>query len=174
METERLTLRPLQKSDFEDFFAYAMDSELCRMYGLPVDKEKDVVYQIFSSFLFGGKTLALVFKSTQKMVGHIIIVPPEFPEQELLKDKAGVTLAFAISPAYQRQGLMFEALSEVTYHLFCRQNVDYIHCGYYDYNIPSKRLQEKLGFQYFGSHTVRNGELTIIDNLMFKKQEDTI
>lgn len=172
IETERLIMRPLIDADFEDFYEYAMDDELSRMYGLPLKKDRERVFKIFSAFLNGGKTYALVYKENQKMTGHLMIVPLELPEEEIEKlgDKKGVTLAFAIAPKYQRKGLIFEALTEVIEELFYKQNVDFIHCGYYEFNEPSKKLQEKLGFQYYSTHTAkrRDDEVKIIDNLLWR------
>lgn len=178
LETKRLLIRPLKESDFEDFYEYAVDDELSRMYGFPLNKEKELTLKIFISFLFGQRTYALICKENQKMIGHLMIVPPELlePELEKLRGKKGATLAFAINPAYQREGLMFEALNEVIEDLFCRQSLDYIHCGYYEFNIPSKNLQEKLGFQYFTSHNMRHKdeEIKIIDNILWKKGQELL
>lgn len=33
LETDRLVLRKFQEEDFEDFFAFAADREMCRMMG---------------------------------------------------------------------------------------------------------------------------------------------
>lgn len=171
LETDRLLIRPMNSADFDDFYNYIIDNTLSRMYGLPLDKGEDICYQIFCSFLTGNKTYALEHKADKKVIGHLIAVAPEFPDHTNsdLADKKGITLAFAVSPKYQRQGFMREALLCVFDDLFIRKNYDYIHCGYYDYNAPSMKLQEQLGFRFYSSHTVRNGELKIIDNLLYKE-----
>lgn len=170
IETPRLLLRPLVEADFAAFSTYVMDAELSRMYGLPVGMDHDTAAKIFHSFLQGSMTSALVLRKTGCMIGHLMAVPPELPAEALtqLDGKQGVTLAYAIAPGHQRQGLAFEALSAAIDHLF-QQGMDYVHCGYYDFNFPSRRLQEKLGFQPFGTHSFqrRNGTITIVDNILF-------
>lgn len=69
---------------------------------------------------------------------------------------------------------MIEALHAIIEELFIVQKYDYIHCGYFEFNTPSKILQEKLGFTYYGFHTTKNGEVKIIDNLLFKENEHCI
>ncbi|MBQ8312848.1 MAG: GNAT family N-acetyltransferase [Clostridia bacterium] len=171
IETPRLLLRPLEEADLTAFSAYVMDATLSRMYGLPVGMDHDTAAKIFQAFLRGGKTSALVLRKTGCMIGHLMAVPPELPAEAMtrLDGKQGVTLAYAISPGHQRQGLAFEALSAAIDHLF-RQGMDYVHCGYYDFNLPSRRLQEKLGFQPFGTHSFQrqDGTITIMDNILFK------
>lgn len=172
IETPRLLLRPLEEADLASFSTYVMDAELSRMYGLPVGMDHDTAAKIFHAFLRGGKTSALVLRETGCMIGHLMAVPPELPAETMtrLDDKQGVTLAYAIAPGHQRQGLACEALSAAIGHLF-RQGMDYIHCGYYDFNLPSRCLQEKLGFQPFGTHSFqrRKDSITIVDNILWRK-----
>lgn len=173
METNRLTLRPLIESDFEDFYEYVIDDELSKMYGFPLNKDKIMASKVFVSFLVGQRTYAIIYKENQKMIGHLMIVPPELPAEELEKFSGtkGVTVSFAMNPAYQRRGLMLEALKEVIANLFEEKQFDFIHCGYYEFNTPSKNLQKKLGFRYLSSHTFvrKEEEIKIIDNILFRK-----
>ncbi len=171
LETERLIIRALNDADYDDFYAYISDNTLSYMYGFSLDKDEDRCYKIFSSFLSGDKTYALECKANNKVIGHIIVAAPEFPNHndDNLVNKKGVTLAFAISPKYQRQGYMKEALRCIIDDLFCVQKYDYIHCGYFDYNIPSMKLQEQFGFKLYGYHTIKNGVIHIMDNLLFRE-----
>ena len=75
-----------------------------------------------------------------------------------------------MSPAWQRRGLMLEAVHAVIDRLFSQENTDYIHCGYLSYNVPSKMLQEKLGFQeMFTEHFSLDGrEIEVVENVLWK------
>ncbi len=161
LETPRLHLRTMRVDDDCGFAAYLQDGALCRMYGLPAEQDASVLRQIFASFCTGDKTYALIHRETETMVGHLMVVPPELPSP---LPGTGVTLAFAVSPAHQRQGLMREALTAVIWDQFSH-GVDYIHCGCFDFNEPSARLQEQLGFQKHDRHRLRDGR-TIIDRLL--------
>lgn len=173
LETDRLCIRPLTESDFEDFYEYLSDPELCRMYyGMGGNVEKSTAELIFSSFYKNGKTYALEYKRNGKMIGHLIVTDLELPEDtaKSFGEKKGITVAFAVSPLYQRQGLIWEALTEVFGFLF--QTYDYIHCAYFDFNHASESLQKKFGFQKAASHTLktRSGDITIIHNVLFNRR----
>ena len=113
IETPRLLLRPLEEADLTAFSTYVLDAELSRMYGLPTNMDHDTAAKIFHAFLQGGMTSALVLRETGCMIGHLMVVPPELPAEAMtrLDGKQGVTLAYAVAPGHQRQGLAFEALS---------------------------------------------------------------
>jgi ribosomal-protein-alanine N-acetyltransferase len=42
---------------------------------------------------------------------------------------------------------MTEAVKAIINHLFTQLNLDFITCGYYDFNIQSKKVQDKCGFR---------------------------
>lgn len=172
LATPRLLLRPMQEDDFPCFADYATDVTLCRMYGLPIGMTQERAAKLFHAFLQNEKTYAIILKATNTMIGHLMAVPPELPAEMLatLNNRRGVTMAYAISPAYKQQGFAFEALSAFIDYLFHQKHMDYIHCGYFDFNIPSQRLQNKLGFQPLGSHTFfrRGEEIVIIDNILYQ------
>ena len=127
IETPRLLLRPLEEADLTAFSTYVLDAELSRMYGLPTNMDHDTAAKIFHAFLQGGLTSALVLQKTSCMIGHLMVVPPELPAEAMtrLDGKQGVTLAYAVAPGHQRQGLAFEALSAAIGYLF-QQGTDKI------------------------------------------------
>lgn len=174
LETCRLRLRPLDESDFEDFYEYLTDPELCRMYyGMAGNVDRSTGKMIFLSFCRNGKTYALEHKQDHKMVGHLVATTLELPEETVRSfgEKKGVTVAFAVSPLYQRQGLVQEALAEVFGFLF--QTYDYIHCAYFDFNCASASLQKKFGFKKVASDVVKtqSGDITIIHNVLFNRRQ---
>ena len=66
---------------------------------------------------------------------------------------------------------MFEAVSSVIDHLFLVEKTDYINCGYLSYNVPSKALQEKLGFTYLLTERFQfdGQEMESIENILWSK-----
>ena len=72
-----------------------------------------------------------------------------------LAGKRGASLSFSLSRRYQRQGLMKEALRAVIHELFQAEGLDYLHRGHFDFNLPSAKLQEKLGFTRLAARTFR-------------------
>ena len=57
---------------------------------------------------------------------------------------------------------MLEALQAVIPELF--RKAEYIHCGHFEENIPSRELLRKLGFREYASHQVR--DRLIIDEIL--------
>ena len=69
---------------------------------------------------------------------------------------------------------MFEAVSSVIDHLFRVEKTDYINCGYLSYNVPSKALQEKLGFTYLLTERFQfdgfdGQEMESVENILWSK-----
>lgn len=171
-KTERLILRPMEEKDYADFEELAMDKELSRMYGFPIEKDEAVLKKIFSNFLHNIKTYAIQLNDCDKMIGFIIVASAsEFPKSQSPEfvHKKGATLAFAIHPLFQRNGYMTEALNHLIDELFSGQGYDYLYAGYYDFNEISANLQKKLGFINQGFHTFEKADfiLKIIDNILF-------
>lgn len=142
------------------------DDELCAMYGFttPVDGER-----VFQQFIQISHAYGVYRKSDDTLVGFVLSVEPEIPEQERNHLPAkGRTLAFAIFPPYQRQGYMYEALTLLLEHLFRFENVEYVHCGRFPQNEKSAKLLNKLGFSIIGSHQFK--ESIIVDEILIKNE----
>ena len=81
---------------------------------------------------------------------------------ELLKGDSECELGFWIGTKYQRNGYAFEAATEIIRHAFIDLCIKTIWCSYFEGNIKSKQLQEKLGFTFCYSYektNVQNPEL---------------
>ena len=169
LQTRRLSLLPMNEGDFSDFRHYLLDGELCRMYGLPAQKDEATVRAIFDTFLRGGMASAVVLRASGRMIGHVLVVPSELPEAfRELAGSDGVTLAFALSPVHQRQGLMAEALAAVLGWVFRVRQADFVHCSRFDFNEPSARLQCRFGFVDLGEriHHYRDGERVLVHSVL--------
>ena len=59
----------------------------------------------------------------------------------------GREIGYVLSKDYWGGGIMPEAVRTVINHLFGDLNLDFLICGYYDFNNQSKRVQEKCGFK---------------------------
>ena len=57
-------------------------------------------------------------------------------------------LGYWIGKPFWGQGLMPEAANELLRHAFEDIGMSKVWCGYYEGNIKSKRVQEKVGFKY--------------------------
>ena len=167
METERLILRPLIPQDEAAFLAGIADRELRRLYGFPTELTEDTAHRIFDRFS-ALPALGLALKKDGALVGFILDVAPELPEDMLRSfPEAGRTLAYATFPPYQRQGYMREALTALIDFYFISHATPYLHCGHFPFNEPSQRLLHALGFTKYGRHTF--GKSDIVDEILFLK-----
>jgi len=151
LETERLILRKFREEDFSDFCAYAMDPEMCRMMGrdlLDNGKAARINFNWLKDREERG--YVLVLKETGHVIGNLTVtpLPHHLLKLPVLAGKQGRSMSFSISRHYRRQGLMSEALRAVIGHLFDVEGMDFVQCGYFDFNAASRALQEKLGFTH--------------------------
>ena len=172
LRTDRLIIRKFQDSDFDDFYEYAADAEMSRMMGRDLITDRK---SAMPTFLWlkdhEPRGYALELKENGKVIGNLTVCDPSdlVKTMDETRDKAGKSISFSISRAYQRRGLMSEALHAVIELLFREENVDYINCGYLDFNVPSRELQKKLGFVGLTTESFQqNGEnYTAVEQILW-------
>ena len=173
LETERLLLRKFREKDFEDFCEYAMDENMCHMMGRDPMPDTDAARLNFNWLKDKEERgYVLVLRETGRIIGNLTVggVPADLANLPELEGKAGRSLSFSISRHYQRRGLMQEAVTAVIDKLFREEGMDYIQCGHFDFNLPSRELQKKLGFTHLHSERIDlNGEeILCVENVLWK------
>lgn len=148
IETERLILRPFLETDLNDFYEYASVEGVGEMAGWPHHRSKEESTQILNGFIKNDKTFAICFKENNKVIGSLGV------EEYGLEDKLsefdgyrGREIGYVLSKDYWGRGIMPEAVKAVIDYLFSSLDLDFLTCGYYDFNHQSKRVQEKCGFK---------------------------
>jgi len=174
VETPRLLLRKVSEADFSYFRADLSDKEMDRMMlRWPCETEEEIRLG-FEWFLYKEeRAYAIVHKETGETIGNLTVynhVPECVANHKAVQGKNGKALSFAILPAFQRKGYMYEAVSGVIDYLFWEEKADYINCGYLSYNAPSKALQEKLGFKYLLTEQFQfdGQEMESIENILWR------
>jgi ribosomal-protein-alanine N-acetyltransferase len=148
IETERLLLRPFRQSDLQDFYEYASVEGVGEKAGWKHHETIEETQEILDMFIREDKTFAIVLKENGKVIGSLGI--EEYGREEALTEfhiYRGRELGFVLSKDYWGKGLTPEAVTAVIDHLFLHLDMDFLTCGYYDFNIQSKRVQEKCGFK---------------------------
>ncbi len=174
LETERLILRKLREEDFPDFCAYATDPEMCRMMGNdPMDTE-EAAWETFDWILKNEpRCYCLVCKEDGRGIGNLTVTPVDASLASLpaLTGKQGRSMSFGLSRQYRRRGLMSEAVEAVADRLFREEGMDYILCGYFDFNAVSRAFQEKLGFTHLITMPIefKGAEVISVENVLWKK-----
>ena len=143
LETERLILRLWKETDAEECYRYAKDPRVGPAAGWPVHRSVENSRQIIRDVLMKPETYAIVLKETGLPVGSIGL-----HHNDLAKKEDEAELGYWIGVPYWGRGFVPEAARELLRHAFEDLKLNRVWCGYYDGNLKSKRVQEKLGFQY--------------------------
>lgn len=172
IETERLILRAFEQSDLDDFFEYASVEGVGEMAGWQHHESKQVTQGILDEFIQNDKTFALVLRENNKVIGSLGI--ERYGMEDALSeffDLRGREIGYVLGKAYWGRGLMPEAVNAVINYLFDVEELDFITCGYYNFNAQSKRVQEKCGFKpyrklTFNTHLghTEEGQLNLLLN----------
>ena len=148
IETERLILRPFKQSDLDDFYEYASVEGVGEMAGWKHHENKEKSQNILDLFINEDKTFAIVLKENNKVIGSLGV--EEYGMEQALSeffDYQGREIGYVLSKDYWGKGLMPEAVKAVIDYLFNVQKLDFLTCGYYEFNNQSKKVQEKCGFK---------------------------
>ena len=148
IETERLILRPFKQLDLEDFYEYARVDGVGEMAGWKHHENKEKSQSILDLFITEDKTFAIVLKENNKVIGSLGV--EEYGMEQALSeffDYQGREIGYVLSKDYWGKGLMPEAVKAAIDYLFNVQKLDFLTCGYYEFNNQSKKVQEKCGFK---------------------------
>jgi len=148
IETDRLILRSFRQSDLEDFFEYASVDGVGQMAGWLPHENREKSQEILDHFITEDRTFALNLKDSGKLVGSLGV--EMYDREEDLSEffpYKGRSIGYVLAKPYWGRGLMPEAVNAVIDYLFNECNLDFLLCGYYDFNKQSARVQEKVGFR---------------------------
>ena len=143
LETERLIIRPWCEDDAEDLYTYASDPEVGPPAGWPPHTSVENSREIIRTVLSAPDVFAVYLKENGKPIGSI-----GFHRNDLAEDDDEYELGYWIGKPFWGQGLILEASREMLRYAFEDLKMNRIWCGYYDGNVKSRRVQEKLGFVY--------------------------
>ena len=149
LETDRLILRTWEITDLDDFFEYASVEGVGEKAGWEHHKSKDKSLEILKMFMEEKKVFAIVLKENQKVIGSIGI---EELGEELDKDLdnlPGRELGYVLNKDYWNKGIMKEAVSKVVDYCFNTLKLNFLMASYFNHNIASKKVLEKLNFKFY-------------------------
>ena len=149
LETNRLILRAWEITDLDDFFEYASVEGVGEKAGWEHHKSKDKSLEILKMFIEEKKVFAIVLKENQKVIGSIGI---EELSEELDKDLdnlLGRELGYVLNKDYWNKGIMKEAVSKVVDYCFNTLKLNFLMASYFNHNIASKKVLEKLNFKFY-------------------------
>ena len=146
LQTKRLILRPWKETDAESLYEYAKDPDVGPIAGWPPHKSIEESQSAIKNVLCGQECYAVCLKTNPAAIGCIEL---KLNGHTDMTDKDNeCELGYWIGKRFWGQGLIPEASRELIRHGFEDLDMKVIWCGYYDGNVKSKRVQEKLGFLY--------------------------
>ncbi len=148
LQTNRLILRRMQRSDSRDMFEYAKDPTVTRF--LTWDPHPDEAYTrryltYVSSRYKAGEFFdwALILNGENKMIGTCGFTRID------CKNRLGEA-GYVLNKNYWGRGLATEALQRVVQFAFEVLGLDRVESRFMEGNIPSKRVMEKAGMTFEG------------------------
>ena len=148
LETERLILRAYRPTDLDDFYEYASEKEVGEMAGWKAHKSIEESKEILNLFLEEKKTLAIVYKENNKVIGSIGLEPLRVDLiGNAYNDLKGREIGYALSKDYWGKKIMPEAVKCVIDYLFREEGYDFLSVCHFKTNLRSQRVIEKCGFK---------------------------
>ncbi len=158
LHTKRLVLRPWREEDAEELYKYASDPEVGPPAGWPPHTSVENSREIIRNVLSAPETYAVCLKQSGKPIGSI-----GFHRADLADLDDEYELGYWIGKPFWGQGLIPEASREMLRHAFLDLGMSRVWCGYYEGNVKSRRVQEKLGFVYH--HTTEGIEVNLMNEI---------
>ena len=159
LETKRLILRKWTYDDAPSMFKYASDPDVGPRAGWPPHKTVDDSITIISHFLdHHPYCYAICLKDD---VAHPIGSVELKTKTDLTDKDDELELGYWLGKPFWGNGYMPEAARAVLKFGFETLGLSAVWCGFYDGNLKSRRVQEKLGFVYH--HTSQNVPVPALD-----------
>ena len=147
LQTRRLILRPWEERDAEILFRYAGDPDVGPAAGWPAHRDKEESLRVIRDILRVPETYAVCLKARDgEPVGSVGLHMKDASDLTDRDDEC--ELGYWLGKPFWGQGLIPEAAREMLRHAFEDLGMNRVWCGYFDGNLKSKRVQEKLGFRY--------------------------
>ncbi len=146
LETERLVLRPWEKSDAEALYEIAKDPRVGPAAGWKPHQNLAESYRVIGDVLIAPENYAIILKATGELLGSMGLRVPGDSNLPLQKGEA--ELGGWLGVPYWGQEYALEAARAIVQHGFDELGLSRIYgCSFTD-NEKSDRLQAKLGFRY--------------------------
>lgn len=161
IKTNRLILRPWEESDAGELFRYASDPEVGPIAGWPPHKSIAESLYVIKNVLCGRECYAVCLNTDNLAIGAIELMLNGHTDMTEKDDEC--ELGYWLGKPFWGQGLIPEAAGALIHRGFEELGMSSIWCGWYDGNLKSKRVQEKLGFVYH--HTCNDVAVPLMNEI---------
>ena len=146
LNTPRLNLRDWRMSDLEDLYLYAKEPDTGIHAGWPAHQSREESLEILEMFICNQDCWAIVEKRTGRVIGSFGL-----HKDSHRRNPNSRMIGYVISAQCKGQGYATEATKAVLKHAFEELNLEIISVNHFHYNLASRRVIEKCGFQYEGT-----------------------
>ena len=159
IETERLILRKWNEADADSLFEYAKDPDVGPIAGWPQHRSVNESLDVIKNVLNGPECYAICEKGSDKAIGAVELKLKGHTDMTEKDDEC--ELGYWLGKPFWGRGYMPEAVKALLKRAFDELSMSTVWCGYYDGNLKSKRVQEKVGFTYH--HTLKNVPVPLLN-----------
>ena len=146
LQTERLTLRRWEDGDADDLYRYVKDPDVGPIAGWPPHRSVEESRGVIGNVLNGREAYAVCLKADNRAIGAIELKLNGHTDMTERDDEC--ELSYWLGKPFWGRGIMPEAAGEMLRHAFEDIGMTKVWVGYYEGNVKSKRVQEKVGFRY--------------------------
>ncbi|MDO5860007.1 GNAT family N-acetyltransferase [Methanobrevibacter sp.] len=144
-KTERLILRPWKESDAECLYHFAKNPNIGPIAGWPPHQSIEDSLNIIKTVFAKKETYAITLDDVPiGCVGLLI-----HPDGNHYWGDGSAELGYWVAEKYWGRGLAVEAAKPILNHAFDDLDIHCIYASYRIENTQSKRVLEKLGFEYY-------------------------
>ena len=161
LHTERLILRPWTEDDAESLYKYAKDPDVGPIAGFPPHKDIENSRNVIKNVLTIEECYAICEKGSNEAIGSIALKLKGNTDMTERDDEC--EMGYWLGKSYWGRGYMPEAARELLRHGFEDLGMTTVWIGYYDGNLKSRRVQEKVGFVYH--HTCNEVEVPLMNEI---------
>ena len=161
LQTERLILRPWCEADAESLFEYAKDPDVGPIAGWPAHKSVEESLDVIKNVFTGKECYAICEKENNIAIGAIELKLNGYTDMTERDDEC--EMGYWLGKPFWGRGYVPEAARELLRRGFEDLGMTTIWIGYYDGNMKSKRVQEKLGFVYH--HTCNEVPVPLLNDV---------
>jgi ribosomal-protein-alanine N-acetyltransferase len=140
--TDRIILRNFEKRDLQDLYEYCRQDGVGELAGWPHHDSIKQSTKFLDDFILNKNQFAIVYKETNKVIGHICVHKDSENSRNDTKE-----LGYVLNHDYWNRGIMTEVLFAILEYLFSN-NICYVYACCFQNNRASKHLIEKCGFTF--------------------------
>ncbi len=152
LKTPNLMLRPWQESDAECLYHFARNPKIGPIAGWPPHQSVEDSLYIIKTVFSKRETYAVVYDGIPIGCAGLLF----HPDTNHWWGEGAAELGYWIAEEYWGNGYAAEASRALIERAFDELNVEKIYASYRCENAQSKRVLEKLGFEYYSELTNEN------------------